>query len=339
MVMNKFFILLIVVFPVVCHGQTTSGHDEEALMQRILAEPSSKEIKMIKRGFKKMSLSPENIIIHDSISLSNKNRLYVLSHLVNGKRHYGAVIIPESGSSEKLPVMIMATGGDGMHTQFDITQDFNHKAVQFPQFLGQPLDNEFVVVIPSFRGQQLIIDDLKYQSEGKVGDAFDGAATDALAFLNVALKTFGMADEKRIGIFGGSRGGTVALLSAIRDQRIKRVVVVAAPTNMKALYSLYPGQFRLLFFNDLLAGKISEKEARRKFISSSPIYFVNELPRVQLHHDQHDPFVPVKFAGKLADKMAANSNEIELFYYNEGIHGFWSDPGFWKRVQDFVRQL
>lgn len=337
--MNKFFVLLTVIFPVVCCGQATDKLDEEALIKRILAEPSPEEIKMIIKDLKKMNLSPQNVITHDSVILANGNQLYILSHVLKGKRHYGAVIVPGKVSIEKLPVMIMATGGDGVHTQFDITQDFNHHAVRFPQFLGPGLDDKFMVVIPSFRGQQLIIGDKKYQSEGKVSDAFHGATTDALAFLNVVLNAFEMADEKRIGIFGGSRGGTVALLSAARDKRIKRVVVVAAPTDMKSLYLLYPNQFKLLFFNDLLAGKISEKAARKAFISSSPIYFIDELPKVQLHHDRNDPFVPVSFAKKLGDKMVASGKGIDLHYYEEGIHGFWSDPGFWKRVQRFVKQL
>ena len=337
--MNKLFVLLTVIFPVVCNGQATGSFDEEALMQRILAEPAPEEIKTIMKDLKKMNLSPKNVVLHDSVILANGNRLYILSHLLKGKRHYGAVIIPGKVSAEKIPVVIMATGGDGVHTQFDITQDFTHHAVRFPQFLGPALDDKFMVVIPSFRGQQLIIGDKKYPSEGKVSDAFHGAATDALAFLNVVLNAFDIADKKRIGIFGGSRGGAVALLAAARDKRIKRVVVVAAPTDMKSLYLLYPDQFKLLFFSDLLAGKISEKAARKAFISSSPNYFIHELPKVQLHHDRNDPFVPVTFAKKLGDEMAAIGKGIDLHYYDEGIHGFWSDPGFWERVQRFIEQL
>jgi dipeptidyl aminopeptidase/acylaminoacyl peptidase len=319
-------------------GQT-SKDNEETLLKKVLVEPSSREIRKVLTERRRLGLSPINVMIHDSIELSNSNRLYILSHTIQEGRHYGAIVIPNRPDQRKLPVVIFATGGDGMHTQFDLTQDFNHKAVQFPNFLGGTLDSIFIIVIPSFRGQQLIIGDKKFQSEGPVSDAFDGATTDALAFLNVTLETFKKADENRIMIYGGSRGGTVALLASARDKRIKRTVAVAAPTDMRELYKLYPDQFKLLFFNDLLSGKITESDARKKFISCSPIYFTKELPLVQLHHDKNDPFVPTVFAEKLVGSMKANRKNVISYTYNEGIHGFWNDENYWKRVQEFVDGL
>jgi dipeptidyl aminopeptidase/acylaminoacyl peptidase len=332
-------IMLPFLFSFIFGAGQTSKENEEMLLKRVLADPSPREIKEVLDDRRHLNLSPEKITIHDSVELSNSNKLYVLSHSMEGRRHYGAVIIPRRPDLRKFPVVIFATGGDGMHTQFDLTQDFNHKAVQFPHFLGGSLDSNFIIVIPSFRGQQLIIGDKKYQSEGPVADAFDGAATDALAFLNVSLETFTNADVNRIMIYGGSRGGTVALLAASRDKRIKRAVVVAAPSDMKQLYKLYPDQFKLLFFNDLLTGKISESEARKKFIACSPIHFAHELPPVQFHHDNNDPFVPAELAKSLVVSMQANKKDVIFYSYNEGIHGFWNDDKYWKRVQEFTAQL
>jgi dipeptidyl aminopeptidase/acylaminoacyl peptidase len=337
--MKKMMVIMLALSTYACTGQISKDKEEESLIRKILTDPSPQEIKDILYDLRKQDLAPSNVFIHDSIILSNANRLYILSHKIEGSKHYGAVIIPNRSDLRKLPVIVFATGGDGMHKEFNISEDFNHSAAQFPSFLGEAFDKNFIIVIPSFRGQQLIIADEKYQSDGKVSDAFDGATNDALAFLNVTLKTFSQADESRIAIYGGSRGGTVALLASSRDKRIKRTIVAAAPTDMKALYLLYPDQFKLLFFNDLLAGKISESEARRKFISISPIYFVKELSIVQLHHDKNDPFVPAEFAKKLRDSMTANGKTIDSYFYDEGIHGFWADKDYWKRVQEFIRPL
>jgi dipeptidyl aminopeptidase/acylaminoacyl peptidase len=319
-------------------AQSSKSTDGQARIGKILIDPSPQEIGEVLSDMRKRDLSPRHIVVHDSVLLSNSNRLYILSHQVEGFTHYGAVVLPSGTGDRKLPAIIFATGGDGMSTEFDI-RDFNHAAVQFPGFLGEEFDKKFIVVIPSFRGQQLIVGDKKYQSEGKVSDAFDGATTDALAFLNATIKTFPQANENQIATYGGSRGGTVALLASVRDRRIKRVIAVAAPSDMKALYQLYPDQFKLLFFNDLLSGKITEEEARRKFISISPIYFTGELPMVQLHHDKNDPFVPVRLATKLIERMKADGKSIEPYFYNEGVHGFWSDKEYWKRVLEFIKPM
>lgn len=337
--MTRLTIILYALSFITCAGQTLKSSKEETMIKEILIDPSSQEIKGVLNDLRAQDLSPKKIVIHDSISLSNSNKLYVLSHKIDGFTHYGAVITPINKNDKKLPVIIFATGGDGMHKDFNIGQDFSHPAIQFPNFLGDNLDDKFIVIIPSFRGQQLIIDDKKYQSGGDVSDAFEGATTDALAFLNVTLKTFKQTNKNQVAIFGGSRGGTVALLASSRDKRIKRTIVVAAPTDMKALYQLYPNQFKLLFFNDLLTGKISILEARKKFISISPIYFIDELPLVQLHHDKNDPFVPLYFAEKLTENMKSHGKNINSYFYNEGIHGFWTDKNYWNRVQEFIRPL
>lgn len=334
--MARLMLILFVISYSICNGQTPIINDEATLIGKILAEPSPQEIRKVLDGLRNLDLSPKEVVIQDSTLLSNSNMLYILSHQVEGNTHFGAVIIPANSGDKKLPLIVFATGGDGMHKEFDISQDFNHAAAQFPSFLGEEFDDKFIVVIPSFRGQQLIIGEKKYQSEGDVSDAFGGATTDALALINVTLNTFRQADESRIATYGGSRGGTVALLAAARDSRITRAIAVAAPTDMRALYQLYPDQFKLLFFNELLAGKISEVEARNKFISISPIYFVDELPLVQLHHDKNDPFVPADFASKLTDLMTARGKRIETYFYDEGIHGFWSDSKFWNRVLEFI---
>ena len=69
-------------------------------------------------------------------------------------------------------------------------------------------------------------------SEGDRSDVWDGATDDALALLNVALKITPEADARRIAVFGRSRGGTVALLAAIRDPRIRQVVDWAGPSDL-----------------------------------------------------------------------------------------------------------
>ena len=320
---------------VICSSLSKSQSPND-LIKEVLSEPSKEEIDQALRISRQKDLSPKDVRMEDSMKLSNANTLYVLSHLVENRKHYGVVIVRALLPAEKLPVIVMATGGDGMHNQFNLTEDFNHGKVVFPELIGESVDRHFMIVVPSFRGQELIIGDKHYLSEGDVSDAFDGATTDALALLNVVLQKFEKADSKEIAVYGGSRGGTIALLASIRDPRISKAIVIAAPTDMNGLYHLYPEQFKLLFFNDLLTGKITKKEARIKFISSSPGYFVKELPPIQLHHDNADPFVPVGFAKNFERQVKKIGKLIEVYYYDKGLHGYWPDDIFAGRVRAFL---
>lgn len=315
------------------------ANDEASVLARILKEPSRQEIAEVLEERRSQDLSPKNVQVHDTISLSNGNQMYILSHDVEGRKHYGAVIVPSNSRGKRFPVVIFTTGGDGIHKEFFLAEDFNHKAAQFPSFLGEKLDQEFVVLVPCFRGQVLIVGEDKYLSQGRTSDAFDGAATDALAFLNVAIKTVPQTDGQRIAIYGGSRGGAVALLASARDKRINRAIVVATPTNMKRLNDLYPEQFRILFLNHVLSGKVTEADARKKFIASTVIFFSGELPPVQLHQDINDPIVPAFFARQLIDQMRSEGKTITHYFYDESIHGFWEDEKYWQRVTEFLSEM
>jgi cephalosporin-C deacetylase-like acetyl esterase len=224
-------VILLALTCVLCQGQHASK-PEASIPERILVNPTEAEIREVVRIQRAKDLRPKDVRLVDTVALSNGNKLFILSHQVGENVHYGAVILPSGHQASKHPIVILATGGDGMHGDFDIAQDFNHKASQFPNLLGAELDQSAIVVIPSFRGQTMILAGHRYQSEGKLSDAFDGATTDALALLNVVLESFDEADDKHISIIGGSRGGTVALLAAARDKRIGKVIAIAAPTDM-----------------------------------------------------------------------------------------------------------
>jgi hypothetical protein len=47
----------------------------------------------------------------------------------------------------------------------------------------------------------------------------------------------------------------------------------------------------------------------------------------------------VEFARRLANDMAATGKVIDTYFYEEGIHGFWSDKNYWNRVLEFIRPL
>ena len=68
---------------------------------------------------------------------------------------------------------------------------------------------------------------------------------------------------------------------------------------------------------------------------SSPIYFIEELPVVQLHHDNNDPFVSIAFARKLIGSMNANGKPIHSFFMKKG----YTDSGATKTTGNVRKSL
>jgi dipeptidyl aminopeptidase/acylaminoacyl peptidase len=159
---------------------------------------------------------------------------------------------------------------------------------------------------------------------------WDGATNDAIAFLNAALRVTPEADPERIGIFGRSRGGTVALLAAIRDPRIRAVVAWSAPVDhfnlmgyggwsrrelageglrRKSPTTGIAGQFIETFLRRAIAGERDLADVRHLLIASSPLYFAQRLSvPTQLHYGEDDPVVSARNGRALMAKTKADAH-------------------------------
>jgi dipeptidyl aminopeptidase/acylaminoacyl peptidase len=211
-----------------------------------------------------------------------------------------------------------------------------------PRLMAE-LQNRFIYVVPSFRGEVLNFAGATYRSEGDRTNALDGAADDAIALLNVALRTTPEADASRICAFGHSRGGTVALLAGIRDPRVRCVADWAGPTDWFKLMGtegwteqeLYAeglrtratptetgGQSIERFLLKAIRGEETLREVRLRMLASSPLYFARRLPRVQLHYGVEDPSVPLRNGLALASEIKRQTGSASRldahFYTGEG---------------------
>jgi dipeptidyl aminopeptidase/acylaminoacyl peptidase len=208
----------------------------------------------------------------------------------------------------------------------------------------------FIYVMPALRGQSLslTVNDKTYTSplsEGTRNDAFDGATDDGLACLNAVALSFKQADTTRVMVRGGSRGGTVALLMAERDKRVKRAVAVAFPSDLVGLTATYQrdATYRFQFLDALVAGTATLEQTRTKMIASSPLYFCSQLPKTQIHFGDKDEITPAAQGQLLFSAMKSLSlqDSIELFLYsgrthtNIGINNNEMENG----IQSFFRQL
>ena len=278
----------------------------------------------------------------------HRTSLRVVSHQVEGMRHYGAIIVPDGAGSGELPIIVYAHGGD------------NGVSVESTLFiltvaLGEMTD-DFVYVIPSFRDEPLRYDDRSWLSDGPASP-WDRDVDDGLALVNLAMETIPEAQTDRYFAVGASRGGGVAMLMGIRDERIAGVITFFGPTDFqnewaRDIASLLvrgvtvdlPGveHLRATYLVPWWTGDVSLQDARLALIRRSAVLFAGDLPPLQVHHGDMDGVVSITQAESMTRAMAEIGRgppEFETYIYPGGTHDITSMPSAIPRAVAFLRNL
>lgn len=252
--------------------------------------------------------------------------LRVVSHEVDGFRHYGALLVPEAGGSH--PVLVFAHGDDAGidNTQLSILL----------QSLGT-LRDSIAIVIPSFRSEPVDISSIPYYklSEG-APSPWDRDIEDLRALLRVCAYLDRKLDTSKVAIAGYSRGGGVALLAAERDPVFKSVATVAAPTSFQGSWvrglaeSLLAGQTSNLpgvdyidstVLQALKAGRIGMDSARRELIRRSASTWARRLPAaIQCHHGRADITVLPGELERLKTAMESSGKPLDAQFWDGRDH-------------------
>ena len=328
-------------------GTTTSGLDLDALF----APPTASEISAISAEW--AARDPRAVAVQvevtDTIMISDlEATVRVVSHAVDGARHFGGILVPNGTQPGSLPIVIFAHGGDG-------GVDLDDTFALLPFVLGSSKD-DFVFVIPSFRSEPLIYNDMTFLSEGDPSP-WDRDVDDALALIDVALELAPEADSARIAILGFSRGAGVGLLMAERDPRIDIVVEFFGPTDFfdrfvrDIVEEALRGELRDLpgldhlndrFIQPLGRGELTIAQVRPELLRRSAVYFADRLPQLQVHHGTADMTVEVIEAERLIEVMQGlgrGEPDFEFFLYDGGGHDPLTLPGSLPRARSFIERL
>ncbi|NNE68737.1 MAG: prolyl oligopeptidase family serine peptidase [Rhodothermales bacterium] len=316
----------------------------------LFAPATANEILAVKADWatRDVSVQDYRLEMTDQATLGGRDfEVEIVSHVVAGQRHYGAIMTPASATGS-MPVLLYLHGGDG-----GVSADGE---VGFVMQFFADLRDDFVVVVPSFRDEPLRYGGQVWQSEGPASP-WNYDVDDAIALLNVAIETNDRADEDRVAAFGMSRGGAVAMLMAARDARVDRVVEFFGPTDffgpfvqdvaietLQGAPSQLPG---VVFMNDnylvpLAQGELQAVDLRPQLVMRSAVLYVDDLPAVQMHHGDADTVVPVSQADHLLEAMEAagkSAPEFEGFIYEGGEHNPVTLPGAFDRAIEFLRPL
>lgn len=267
-------------------------------------------------------------------------RRVVISHLVDGNRHYGAARIPPYGVTDMYPVLVYCHAGTngafiGTFDMFDL--DIGSSEIK----------NNYVLVLPSFRSEPLYGGTLgDYLSEGPAG-YYDHDADDALALLDCVVNHYHEADDSRVIALGLSRGAQVAQRISQRDPRVKAVVDFYGMTDywlpeeqqyvVDDLALAAGGEASLPYVQGLHDGELTIWDVRLAMCRWSTAYYTDLFPRLQIHHGVMDIAVPVAHSDRLVSALETVPDGDYVYYrYPEGNHNPSTLPDCWPRVQSLL---
>ena len=184
--------------------------------------------------------------------------------------------------------------------------------------------NGYVVLRIDYRGHD--------RSEGAARGAYGdpGYLTDVLNAV-ASIKNHPDVDPERIGVWGHSMGGYLALRAMVISTDIKAGVIWAGVVGSyddmltrwrrpAAVVQPTPGAFR--GWRGAWVDEYGSPEQNPEFWNSvsANAYLADISGPLQLHHGTSDADVPWEFSQTLYDQMTAAGKEVEFYIYPEDNH-------------------
>lgn len=200
----------------------------------------------------------------------------------------------------------------------------------------------YVVIKPDYRGHG------NSQGSPDGGHFSPVYAYDNLNLIE-SLKKYPLVNPQRIGLFGHSLGGHVALRTIVTNKDIKATVLAAGVTGSfyDILYnwpnSPMPGDMptQLVAGNrEALLKKYGDPKANPTFWdSASSINYVDYISGpVQVHHSLNDSIVPQSFSGKLVEALRRADKVVQYYTYQGDDHQFSRNRStFLQHIVEFYK--
>lgn len=272
------------------------------------------------------------ITIEETLQAGANYDRYIISYQSDGYKIYALFTVPWGDIPPKgWPVIIFNHGY--------IPPDQYRTTERYVNYVDALARNGYIVLRSDYRGHgnsegQAIS---SYQSPGYTADVLNAIAS---------VKTYADADPNRIGMWGHSMGGNIALRAMVVSDEIKAGViwggvVVSYPDMVEHWFPSFgqatpdPNSRRGRWFtewNDLY-GDFEENPAFWASISANS-YLEDLSGPLQLHHGTEDDSVPHKLSEILYEDGTALGLPIELYLYEGDNHNI--SKNFWTAMQRTV---
>ncbi len=278
-------------------------------MNDLLNPPDSNELFSIINKLDSINYASNAINIVKEFNYSVNRKLLIIEHIANGSKHLGALVLPKGGfRPDTTDILVLASGLNQRQPIVELGRNY------WLQKMARGCE-DMAILIPAFRGQALNSGLSYYCSDGFFGDAYDGAATDALRLL-VVTESLYPSISKNVYVYGISRGANVAMLMASRKPDINMVIAQSGPYDFMGDFAFK--RYGLQFKYQFLSRKMDTRTIREKIICSSPVYFTSKIKsEVLIIHGRKDEICSFEKAEHFYNSLPDNNSN----------HFKWLDGG------------
>ncbi len=310
--------------------------DPGIAMEELLKEPTANELNAILTEWREKDFTPSQIQTEFSEVRPNGDSLKVVSHLVNGRKHYGLIRIPKGVNISQAPILLGLMGGG---TGIDVlkTSDLDRLSSGKCRAL---LDN-YISIMPSFRGNIVRGEGFCFRSEGYAGDVWMGAAEDAVAFLEAVKLMYNKPTNVKTLAMGTSRGATVALIIGGLTNKSDYIIATSTHTKFLDRYVVDNEIVGNSYSRAFYTPKASPEEIRKRLITSSPYYFLNNLPAFELHQGTEDQKTTIWHARALEKRLSEigrNDSTNHVYIYDGKGHAYDDDNIVCASLRRFLKE-
>lgn len=178
-------------------------------------------------------------------------------------------------------------------------------------------DQGYVVLEPNFRGSTGYGERFR---NANVEDSGGGEIDDVVAGVQYLVSS-GLADEKHVGISGGSHGGTVVANAVAKYPDVFAVGIEKFGVVDRALFLQYTNRNSAIRWETKMGGPPEKKPAVYRKANILPDVAKIKAPLLILHGEE-DPQVPPQESQELAAALKAAGKTYSYFTYPHEGHGF-----------------
>ena len=135
----------------------------------------------------------------------------------------------------------------------------------------------------------------------------------------------GLADSKRIAVFGGSYGGYAALAAATMTPDFFACNVdIVGPSNLKTLIGSIPPYWKpIRSIFDVRMGNVDDPKDTDLIRNASPLFRADKITKpLLIGQGANDPRVNVKESQQIVEAIEKNKGSVTYVLYSDEGHGF-----------------